>query len=224
MSRYEIDISDQLQLFDRPPSARNAWQDSHGMLRRRLRVPLTLLAIGAATAGIVGGSFATWTAQTNNPGNSVTAGTMEVGNSKSAEAVFGATNVMPGDSGSDTVTIANTGSSPMTVRLTQDQLSGSRIEASLRLRVYDRTRDRCYWPVNQPGACPDTGGVDGDGYGAWDASATLDAFTVPAASGAAQWPAGEAHTFEISWKLAMSSPNSDQGTSGSFRLVWNGTQ
>lgn len=223
MARRTTHTTEQLLLFE-PPTPLMHRAGAGDSLQRRLRIPLTLLAIGVATAGLVGGSFAAWTAQTNNPGSSLAAGTLTIANSKPAQAVFAATNITPGDTGSDTVTITNDGSIPMTVQLTQDQLTASGIEASLRLRIYDQTRNHCYWPVDRPGACPADGGIDSDGYGPWDASGALDAFTLRATSGAARWPAAESHTFAISWKLATSSPNSDQGKSGSFRLVWNGTQ
>lgn len=183
---------------------------------RRLRLPLTLIALGVATALGLGGSLAAWTAQTTNPGSSVTAGTLDLTNSKEAAAVFSASNVVPGDTGQDTVTITNDGTVPMTVLLSQDQLTATGIEASLGLKVYDQTRNHCYWPLDQPGACPAA-------YGAWDATASLTSLPVAASDGSPQWPAGEAHTFTISWELAATSPNSDQGKTGSFRFTWDAT-
>jgi predicted ribosomally synthesized peptide with SipW-like signal peptide len=188
------------------------------------RTLLTMLAIGVATAGIMAGSFAAWTAQTTNPSNQVTAGTLDLTNSKDGLAVFTASNIVPGDTGSDTVTLTNGGTVPLAATLTQDNVTAIGIESSLRLMVHDQDRNWCYWPVSQAGACPGTGGVDGDGYGAWNATGTLNALALPSNAGAARWPAGEAHTFTISWKLAASSPNGDQGKTGSFRLVWDGTQ
>jgi hypothetical protein len=52
----------------------------------------------------------------------------------------------------------------------------------------------------------------------------LNNFSIPATSGASQWPAGQSHTFTTVWELLSTSANSDQGKTGSFRLVWNGTQ
>ncbi len=206
-----FDIDGQLQLFRLPRSRTRA-----GSLRRRLRAPLTLLALGIASAGIVGGSFAAWTAQTTNPGNQVTAGSIALGNDKSGASVFTAANVVPGDTGSSTVTITNTGTAAQSISLTQDTLAGTGIESSLRLQVYDQTRNWCYWPTNASGACA--------AWGNWDATGTLASLPLPATDGSARWPASQAHTFTISWQLAASSPNTDQGQTGSFRLVWDGTQ
>jgi predicted ribosomally synthesized peptide with SipW-like signal peptide len=213
-SDIQPDDLEQLQLFEVP--CNHAARACTGRRRRALRLSLTLLAIGIATAGIIGGSYAAWTAQTSNPSNAVTAGTLSITNSKSGSSVFSAADVTPGDTGSGTVVVANSGSVPIAMQLTQDNVTATGIEASLGLKVYDQTRNRCYWPVDQVGACP-------AGYGAWNAAATLNAKALPATSGAAKWPAGQAHTFTISWQLAASSPNSDQGKTGSFRLGWNGT-
>lgn len=180
-----------------------------------MRLAVTALALGIATAGMIAGSFAAWTAQTSNPGNSVTAGTLTMSNNKDATSIFAATNVKPGDTGSNTVTVQNTGSVPLSASLTQDALSSSGIETSLGLKVHDDTRNWCYWPTNAAGACAT--------FGAWNASGTLAGLALPATDGSAQWPAGQAHTFTISWQLALTSPNADQGKAGSFRFVWDGT-
>lgn len=174
---------------------------------------LTVLGIGLATGTTVVGSYASWTSQSTNPGSGVTAGTLTMSNDKSAAAVFTATNVKPGDTGSDTVTVGNTGSIPMTVSLTQDTISATGIEASLRVSLYDAGRDYCYFPDNDPGPCV--------AYGAWSGIGTQ---AIANASGGAQWAASESHTFTVSWQLLSTSPNADQGKTGSFRLVWDGVQ
>jgi uncharacterized repeat protein (TIGR01451 family)/predicted ribosomally synthesized peptide with SipW-like signal peptide len=202
----------QLRLFDVP-----APSGGRSRVRRRstpLRAVLSVVALGIATAGIMSGSYAAWTAQTTNPGNQVVAGTLTMSNDKDATSVFSASNVSPGDTGSSTVTVQNTGSLPMTVALTQDQLTSTGIEASLRLSIHDDTRNWCVYPTNLAGSC--------GSRGSWNAS--LTSFPMPATSGAAQWPAGQSHTFTLSWELVTASPNSDQGKTGSFRLVWDGTQ
>jgi predicted ribosomally synthesized peptide with SipW-like signal peptide len=217
--------ADQLQLFDAPvPRARRRAARTQGRagartrgahrVSRSARLWISTMAIGIATAGIIGGSFASWTAQTTNPGNAVTAGTLAMTNNKPAAAVFTATNVKPGDTGFNTVTITNSGNVAMAVKLTKDNVTTTGIEPSLGLQVYDQQRNWCYWPSNTSGTCAT--------YGAWNTS--LANLPILSAAGGATWPSGElAHTFTISWQLSASSPNSDQGKTGSFRLVWDGT-
>ncbi|MCW2926527.1 MAG: hypothetical protein JWM86_495 [Thermoleophilia bacterium] len=208
---------EQLQLFDEPaaPVPAVSVRRRRRRIRGRARMAVTILGLGVATAGMVAGSFAAWTAQTTNPGNSVSTGTLGMTNDKPAASVFSATNVVPNQVGSSTVKITNSGNVPLSVKLTQDQLSASGVEASLRLSIHDDARDYCYWPTTGPGACATRG--------AWDASATLATLAIPNSTGGAQWASNEAHTFTLSWELLASSPNSDQGKTGSFRLVWNGT-
>lgn len=213
MARTRPTSLEQLTLFTLPAAPPRG-----GRVRRprtTLRVVLSILALGVATSGIVAGSFAAWTTQTVNGGNQVKAGTLTMTNSKNATALFSATNVKPGDTGSGTVVIKNTGTVAMRALLTQDQVTSSGIEDSLGLKIHDVTRNYCYWPVQQAGACPAA-------YGDFDADGAIAALPLAATSGAADWPAGEAHTFAISWTLAATSPNSDQGKTGSFRLIWDG--
>jgi hypothetical protein len=183
----------------------------------RMKVALTVLALGLATAGVFAGSHASWTASSSNPSNSVMAGTLTMSNDKSAAAVFmAATNAKPGDTGSGVVRVRNTGSIPMTVGLLQDSLTSTGIESSLNISVHDDARDWCYWPTTGSGPCST--------YGAFNASGTLAPVTILNSSNGAQWAANEYHDFTVSWTLLTSSPNSDQGKTGSFRLVWSGAQ
>lgn len=179
------------------------------------RLAVTVLALGAASATIMLGSYAAWTAQTTNPGNSVTAGTLTMTNNKDATAVFTATGAKPGDTGSSTVSVANSGSIPMTVKLTQDTVTDTGFGADLQLKIHDDTKNYCYWPTQAAGAC--------GSYGAWDASGTLSAFSV-AGTGGAQWAAAESHTFTVSWSFDSASGNSSQGKAASFQLVFDGEQ
>lgn len=207
-----------------PTAAAAAPPAAAGRIRRpagRRRIIVTALAMGVATASVFGGSFAAWTASTTNTSNSVAAGTLTMSNNKDATSVFAATNVAPGDAGSSTVAVANTGSLPMSVGLLQDNVTATGIEASLGLKIHDDTRNSagggwCYWPNTGAGACAT--------YGAWNATGTFAPLALPNTSGGLQWAAAESHTFTISWTLLASSPNSDQGKTGSFRLNWSGAQ
>ena len=142
------------------------------------KVAMSVLALGVASAAVVYGSFAAWTAQTTNPGNSVTTGTLTMTNSKNAAAVFtAATNAKPGDTGGSTVTVTNTGSVAMsTVKLSQGSITNT-VGTDLQLKIHDDTTNRCIWPTQSAGACA--------GFGTWDASATLTNFNVQGTGGSA---------------------------------------
>lgn len=186
------------------------------MNRRKARLALTLLAFGVASSGVVFGSYAAWTDQTTNTGNSVTAGTLAMTNSKNASAVFtSATDIKPGDTNFGTVTITNSGSLPMSVTLTQDTMTNGFTVNMMKLKIHDDTRNWCYWPATGAGACAT--------FADWDATGTVNALAIANTAGGAMWPASQAHTFTVTWELDSTSPNADQGKSASFRLVWNGS-
>jgi hypothetical protein len=80
------------------------------VLRANPRRSLAALATLLIAVGVTAASGATFTAQTANPSNSFTAGTLTMANSKDAAAILSATNMKPGDTVSGTVDIKNTGS------------------------------------------------------------------------------------------------------------------
>lgn len=207
---------EQLRLFDAPAVVDGRSRRRAPRRRTPLRAVLTVVALGVATAGIMAGSFAAWTAQTTNTGNGVASGSLTMTND--ASAIFSATNIKPGDAPApSTVTITNTGSIPMAVTLTQGSVVNGFDPASLGLKIYDTTSSRCVWPTQSAGAC--------GSYGAWSGAALTSGIALLANDGvASKWPAGQVHTFQVSWQLATSSPNTDQNKTASFQLVWDGLQ
>jgi len=169
------------------------------------KIALSVLALGAASAAVVFGSFAAWTAQTSNPLNSVATGTLTMTNSKSPTAVINATGVKPGDTGSDVVTITNTGSAGLVTKLTQSAVVQG-ASASLKLNIFDGTN--CVYPAGA-GACAS--------YGAWNGAATINNLSVGTIA------AGASKTFTVGYTLDSASTNADQGKTNTFSLTWDGT-
>jgi spore coat-associated protein N len=79
------------------------------VLARRPKQTLGALAALLLAVGIAIGSGAAFTAESANPNNVFTAGTLSMSNSKSAAAILTADDLVPGDSASGTVDIENTG-------------------------------------------------------------------------------------------------------------------
>jgi hypothetical protein len=136
------------------------------------------------------------------------------------------TDVQPGSTSSDTVTITNTGSVPMDVTLTQsgvtDQLSdGNNV---LKFTVFDADTGDCVYPSGT-GACP---ALDDTTAGAaWNGVATLTDFALPG-EGAAEWAAGENHTFTVTWEytddgVVNNTNNVVAARTADFDLTWDGT-
>ena len=183
-----------------------------------VRLLATMLAMGLATAMVMFGSYAAWTDQTTNPGNTVTAGALSIDNDKDGVAVFTATGVVPGDSGSDTVTIENDGTVPAQVFLTQSGLSASAIEADLRLAIYDAERDYCYYQNGGPAAGP-CGAL-----APWNGTATINDLQIMNASGGTHWAVNDSHTFTVYWEFDSAAGNATQGQTGTFDLTWDATE
>ncbi|MCB0879236.1 MAG: SipW-dependent-type signal peptide-containing protein [Thermoleophilia bacterium] len=202
--------------------------------RNTRKVALTVLALGAATAAVVFGSLAAWTARTTNPNNTITAGKLTMGNDKDAAPVLttNVTGVVPGDGDSDTVTITNTSTGAMSVALTQltpvDNMSDG--DNVMKFTVHDDTTDTCLYPAAAfgSGACP---AIDSALAGAgWDATSVFDGSTAIAGTGgaASDWAASEAHTFTVAWAYTDDGVvnNAKNGTNptATFDLQWDGTQ
>jgi spore coat-associated protein N len=93
------------------------------LLVKRPRRTLGALATVLAAAGLTVASGADFTAQSANPANTFTTGTLSMSNSADNTAVLTASNLRPGDSSSGTVDIANTGSLSGAFTLTRSGLT-----------------------------------------------------------------------------------------------------
>lgn len=203
----------------------------------RKKLALSVLGLGAATAAVVFGSWASWTAQTTNPGNTVTAGTLTMANEDAGSTdidgnpvlTTNVTNIKPGDTDSDTVTLRNDGSVDMSsVQLSLSNAAGfsGDTENLLQYRIHDDTTDRCIKPTSAAGACST--------WATWDNTANFANFTVLTAGGATDvWSkdpdgpggaSGEAHTFTIEWQFTNggASDIDSMGDSATFDLTWDG--
>jgi predicted ribosomally synthesized peptide with SipW-like signal peptide len=205
--------------------------------RNNKKLALSVLGLGAATAAVVFGSWASWTAQTTNPGNQVTAGTLTMANEDAGSTdsdgnpvlTTNVTNIKPGDTDSDTVTLRNDGSVDMSsVKLSLTNAAGFSGDTSnlLQFRIHDDTTDRCIVPSDAAGSC--------SGWDDWDTGANFSNFTIKTAAGATDvWTAdpdgagagtGEEHTFTIEWQFTNggTADNDSQGDTATFDLTWDG--
>ncbi|MCW2926528.1 MAG: hypothetical protein JWM86_496 [Thermoleophilia bacterium] len=175
--------------------------------RNMKKVAVSVLALGAATAAVVFGSFAGWTAQTTNPGNSITTGQLLLNNSKDTTAAITVTGLKPGQSGSDTVVLSNpAGGLPLDLHLTQSSVSQT-ASNFLKINIFDGTS--CVYPAG-PGACA--------GYAAFDGSATLNGTPVIGSLAALG-----SKTYTIGYTLDSASTNADMNKVNTFNLTWTGT-
>jgi len=166
------------------------------------------LAVGGAAAvtalAVTPGTFGGFTSTTDNPNNSVQAGTLTMSNSAAGSAVVTETspvnkgNMKPGDSVSGSVTITNSGSLPADLTLSISDAVNEFPSGALNLTITD-------------GVTPVYNG-------------TVANTAAAIALGATPWTAGESHTYTVTVSIPLSAGNDAQGDAASFDLNWNGAQ
>jgi spore coat-associated protein N len=170
---------------------------------------LGVLALVLVAVGVAVGSGADFSAQSANPNNTFTAGTLTMANDKNNAAILTASNWKPGDTATGVVDITNTGSLAGTFSLSRDMLtnsdSGNPLSNQIDLVVEDCGTDL---------TC---GAGDTVVY-----NGTLTAMNSSINLG--NFPAGTGHRYEFTATFNSSSGNAYQGDSSSARFVWDAVQ
>src|SRR6476661_9870180 len=192
--------------------------------RQLIRHPkrtIAALATGLAAAGVAVGSGADFSAQSANPANTFTAGTLTMDNSRSGAAIFAPSDLKPGaPAQTGTVDIANTGSLPGVFSLSRDGLAstdtGVANPAPFAAKVNVTIVDCGAFAAD--GGAPECGNND---------DSTVYSGTLAAESdehGLGTFAAGERHRYRFAAALASSAGNEYQGDSSTARYVWNSVQ
>lgn len=152
------------------------------MLRhsKRWLVALILLLIAVAVAA---GSLAVFTSSSANPNNTVSGGILTQDNSKDEAAILTATDMVPGQTETGTVTIENTGNVEGTFTLSDSDLTdtpgsnGGNLSQVLDLKVVDNTTGATVY--DGPFNAMNTVSLPGTSEAAWQESEAHDfTFTV----------------------------------------------
>ena len=182
---------------------------------------LSALVIGAlgSVAGI--GVYGVFTATTQNAGNELTSGTVELSDNDSGAALYNSTGLKPGETLSRCIKTTYTGSLPALVRLYSPSTPGP-LAQYVELTITQGTQASSTFP-NSAGFSPDATGTIFTG--------TLQGFeqtrnsyanglaTVP--TGKSSWSTGEALVYRFQTTLSASAPDSSQGWStGSHSFLW----
>jgi spore coat-associated protein N len=180
-------------------------------LIKRPKRTLGVLALVLVAVGVAVGTGADFSAQSANPGNTFTAGTLTMSNSKNNAAILtvGTSNMKPGDTATGTVDIGNTGSIAGDFELTRDQLTNS-----------DNTNpmsDQIDLVVEDCGTDLTCGAGDTNVY-----TGTLTAMNATFNLGS--FPAGTSHRYEFTATFNASAGNVYQGDNTSARFVWDAVQ
>jgi spore coat-associated protein N len=188
--------------------------------RRHART-LAGLSLALAATAVAVGSGADFTAESANPANTFSAGSLSIDNSKDAAAVLSATDMRPGaPPTTGTVDIANSGSIAGRFTLSRDRLSssdgGSANPAPFADKVVLTVTDCGRFAGGSAPACGDSDDVvvyDHKSLSAFDSSVGLGSFS-----------AGERHRYQFAAALDGSAGNEYQGDGASARFVWDAVQ
>jgi hypothetical protein len=178
-----------------------------------------VVGVLGSVAGL--GVFGLFTATTQNAGNEISSGTVELSDNDSGAALYNATGVRPGETVSRCIKTTYTGSLPALVRLYSPSSPGP-LAQYIDLTITQGTQPTSTFPGCTGFAADATGTIF---------TGTLQAFeqaknsyangvaTVPA--GKASWSPGEALVYRFQATLQAAAPNESQGwSSGSHAFVW----
>lgn len=184
--------------------------------RKQLVAGAAIPAAVLASGGMVwASSYSAFSATTVNPTNNWTSGTVALADDDSNTAMFNATNLKPGATGTKCIAVTSTGSLASTVKLYGTTYSTTNaLAASLNLKVEEGTG------ATTASCAGFTGGstlYDG-------AMSTFGTTKTGFASGVGTWaPTGtgsETKSYRITYTLSSTTPDSAQGGAAALGFTW----
>jgi len=185
---------------------------------RRARWAAVPVAVIASGAIISTASYSAFSATTSNPTSNWSTGTVQLTDDDADVALFSASNLVPGDSGTKGITVTSKGSAPSAVRLygTSATTTNS-LSSYLDLTIQQGTG----------GSSTSCDSFTPASQNAQVFSGTLADFASQRtgyADGAPTWsPAGttaESRSFKFSYTLNQSTPNSGQDSRAAIAFTW----
>ncbi|WP_375432296.1 hypothetical protein [uncultured Friedmanniella sp.] len=195
--------------MSRTPSSRTA------TIAKIAVIPVALIASGLVVSQA---SYSAYSASTSNPTSNWSSGTVQLSDDDSNAALFSASNLKPGATGTKCIVVTSSGSLASTVKLYAASVATTKaLASSITLNVTQGS-----------------GGSFGSCTGFTPAatnpsvfSGTLESFGTTAtsfATGLGSWaPTGtatESRTYQVSYTLAANAPDSTQGGTASVALTW----
>jgi spore coat-associated protein N len=182
-------------------------------LASRPKRTIGALALVLAAVGVAVGSGANFSAQSANPSNTFTAGTLTMSNSKDGAAILTAGNMKPGDVATGTVDIENTGSMAGTFSLSRSALNDSDNANPMSQRLNLVVKD-C---GDFSGGTPSCDAGDPNKY-----SGLLSAMSSSVAL--STYAAAEKHRYEFTVTFDSAAGNAYQGDSSTATFQWDAVQ
>ncbi len=191
------------------PSARTA------RYAKLLAVPAALLVSGAFVAQA---SYAAYSDTTENPASNWATGTVKLADDDSSTALFSASNLKPGSTGTKCIAVTSSGSLPSAVKLYGTAASTTKgLSSYINLTVVQGTG----------GSFSSCSGFNALSSGSSLYSGTLANFGSSAtgySTGLGNWAptgtASETRSYQISYTVSSSAPDSTQGGTAAIGFTW----
>jgi hypothetical protein len=186
------------------------------LLVKRPRRTLGALATVLAAAGLTVASGADFTAQSANPANTFSTGTLSMSNSADNAAVLTASNLRPGDSSTGTVDIANTGSLSGAFTLTKSSLTDSDLASPLSAKLNVVVDDCGAFSGATAPSC-----TDGDEVTKYTGTLADMSTSGHGVLGLGTFASNDKHRYRFRVTLDSLAGNAYQGDSSTAAFAWN---
>lgn len=178
-------------------------------------IPVALIASGIVVSQA---SYSAYSASTTNPTSNWSSGTVNLTDDDSNAALFSASNLKPGSTGTKCIVVTSTGSLASSIKVYATNASTTKaLASSINLNITQGTGGTF-------GSCS---GFAPAASNATVFSGTAETFASTAtsyASGVGTWTptgtANESRTYQVSYTLAASAPDSTQGGTAAMALTW----
>jgi len=191
-------------------------------MSNRTKILRTLLVLGIVACIAGAGVFSAFSSQTDNPGNSVTAGTVVLADNDAGSALYSIAAAKPGDSQTSCIKVTYAGSLNATVKVYTPSSIGE-LGPSVTLKIEPGTQASPSFP-SCTGFTPDSGGALFEG--------TLSAFAAEHGSyangvvdnpgtSATKWVTNDAVVYRVTATLSAAAADAAQGkTTGTHTIRW----
>jgi hypothetical protein len=188
----------------------------------RTKVLLTVLCVGALGSLAAMGVFGAFSATTTNAGNTITAGTVTIGDNDAGAALYSVTNAKPGESVTKCIKVTYTGNLDSDVRIFTTSTIGS-LGQYVDLTITPGTQSSSTFP-SCTGFVADSGGAIYGGtlasFGTTKNSYANGVSDYPGTS-ATKWVANDAVVYQVTATLQSGAPDAAQGlTTGAHTFTW----
>lgn len=186
----------------------------------RTKVLLTVLCVGALGSLAAMGVFGAFSATTTNAGNTITAGTVTIGDNDAGAAMYSLTNAKPGESVTKCIKVTYTGNLDADVHLYTPSTIGS-LGQYIDLTITGGTQTSSTFPsctgFTASGGALYTGTLAAFGTG--KSSYATGVVDYPGA--ATKWVNNDSVVYQITATLQSGAPEAAQGlTTGAHTFTW----